>query len=389
MHIVYTNEDPPSSFSKSIFLAGPTPRSKKTRSWRPRALKILNAKGYDGVVFVPENRDGGSWASYAKQVAWEHRGLNMADCILFYVPRNLKTMPAFTTNVEFGLYAQSGRSAAGFPPRAKKNEYLKALSEKFCIPQTKTLAGVIDAALHMIGEGTLRNDGERCVPLHIWRTSSFQAWYAAQKNAGNRLDDARVEFTIRTGPKQTRMYIWGLWVNMFIAAENRHKFNEPVISRPDIFSVVAYQKAPRLSDCRVGLVREFRSPAATSDGFIWELPGGSTIHSDVPPAHIAADEMGEETGLTINPDRFGTHEKRQLAGTLSSHKAHVFSVALSEEELAWLAAQKGIPHGEGDEGETGERTYVEIQTVEEILRGDFVDWTNVGIILSTLNTLYP
>ena len=42
------------SLKKSIFLAGPTPRSKEVKSWRPEAIRLLKEKGFDGVVFVPE-----------------------------------------------------------------------------------------------------------------------------------------------------------------------------------------------------------------------------------------------------------------------------------------------------------------------------------------------
>lgn len=55
MEVIYALEDMPDTFTKSIFLAGPTPRNKdEVESWRPDALKILEDKGFDGVVFIPE-----------------------------------------------------------------------------------------------------------------------------------------------------------------------------------------------------------------------------------------------------------------------------------------------------------------------------------------------
>jgi hypothetical protein len=52
MEVVYTGEEMPEKFTKSIFLAGPTPRNKEEQeSWRPDALRILEDKGFDGVVF--------------------------------------------------------------------------------------------------------------------------------------------------------------------------------------------------------------------------------------------------------------------------------------------------------------------------------------------------
>lgn len=387
LQVVYTGETPPSSYSKSIFLAGPTPRSKKVRSWRPHALKILQKKKYNGVVFVPEDRSGSFRLDYTDQVNWEHACLDMADCILFWVPRNLKTMPAFTTNIEYGLHANAGKVVFGAPPKAPKNRYLKFTgADKYFIPQAETLEHTIDNALKFIGDGAKRSGGEREVPLHVWRTFSFQRWYQAQKRAGHRLDNARVEFTIRKGLKKEFIFIWGLIPNIFIPEENRHKCNDPVISRPDISSVVAYKRTENILDSEIVLVKEFRSSASTHDGFIWELPSGSSLNPELSPTEVGSEELLEETGKKIPPSRFTVHEARQLAGTLSAHQAHALSVELADEELLWFKQQKGIIHGVSHEGETGERTYVEVRTLKEILNERLVDWTNVGIILSVLHT---
>ena len=41
MEVVYAGEEMPEKFSKSIFLAGPTPRNpEEQESWRPDALEI-------------------------------------------------------------------------------------------------------------------------------------------------------------------------------------------------------------------------------------------------------------------------------------------------------------------------------------------------------------
>ena len=39
------------------------------------------------------------------------------------------------------------------------------------------------------------------------------------------------------------------------------------------------------------------------------------------------------------------HQDRQLFATMSSHKAHLFSIELSEEELKSMKEQIGKPHG--------------------------------------------
>ena len=90
MHIVFAGEDAPQSYDKSIFLVGPTPRSKEVKSWRPAMIEALRLAGYDGEVFSPEHKDGIWQNSYDDQVEWEKKHLEMADIILAWVPRSCK-----------------------------------------------------------------------------------------------------------------------------------------------------------------------------------------------------------------------------------------------------------------------------------------------------------
>lgn len=381
MHIVYAKEVPPTSFAKSIFLAGPTPRSEEVRSWRPEALHILETQGYDGVVFVPEAADGKWGHDYTDQVEWEERYLNMADCILFWVPRELNSMPALTTNIEWGVWQNSGKVVFGAPADAAKTRYQHYYAEKLQVPHFASLEDTVRAALSVIGEGSLRSDGEREVPLYIWKTPHFQQWYTAQKQAGNRLDGAKVEWTFRVGPKRNFVFFWALHVNVHITSEGRNKTNEVVVSRPDIATIVMYRRGNMLDDSDVVLIREFRGPAATEDGFVWEIPGGSSFKPKGDPLTLAADECSEETGLRVNADRMKRHEPRQLVATLSSHRAHLFSVEITDEELAYLRSLKGVAHGVIEDTE---RTYVEILKVGEIKQRQNVDWSMLGMILSVL-----
>lgn len=115
---------------RSIFLAGPTPRSQDVDSWRPYAIELLEKLNFDGTVLVPEKRDWHTKFNYISQVEWEWEGLENCDAIIFWVPRNLETMPAFTTNVEFGSYVRSWRALYGRPDGSPKNDYLDWLYEK-------------------------------------------------------------------------------------------------------------------------------------------------------------------------------------------------------------------------------------------------------------------
>jgi len=381
MQVVYTGENAPKSYGQSIFLAGPTPRSADVLSWRPRALEILKEKGYGGVVFVPEWRDG-QRTDYVGQVEWEDKYLNMADCIIFWVPREMKTMPALTTNTEWGVWQDSGKVVWGSPKEAEKVSYHLHYAHKLKVPVSDSLENTISDALKFIGDGISRTDGEREVPLYIWKTPHFQEWYLAQKKAGNRLDGARVVWTFRVGPEKRFVFFWALHVKVFIADENRHKTNEVVLSRPDIAMIVMYKREATIQETVIVLIREFRSPAATVDGYVWEIPGGSSFKPKGNPIELAAAECKEETGISIDPSRINRHNCRQMVATLSAHKAHLFSVELTAEEIESLKKQKGVAHGVIEDTE---RTYVEIMTLGEILRENKVDWSMLGMILSVVS----
>jgi hypothetical protein len=119
---------------KSIFLAGPTPRSDDVPSWRPAAIAILRRLGFDGSVLVPERHDWSALAHYEDQVTWEWEGLNQCSQAFFWVPREMELMPAMTTNVEFGLMAASGKSILARPPDAPKMRYLDTLARRYGAP---------------------------------------------------------------------------------------------------------------------------------------------------------------------------------------------------------------------------------------------------------------
>lgn len=390
MQVVYAGEEVPKNITKSLFLCGPSIRPsqiKEIESWRDAAIQILNDIGFDGTVFTPIPRVLKEGHVYEDQVNWEDKFLNIADCILFWVPRDLSQdskgnlkLPAFTTNVEFGFWAESGKIIFGCPEDAEKVTYLKHYCDKFNIPIHETLTDTLRAAIQMLGEGVERFDGEVNVPLHIWKQESFQSWHKSQTLAGNRLDDAKVLYSFRPRYKDF-IFLWILKVSVYVAAEDRHKDNEFILSRPDISSILLYHKAASWQDTKVILVKEFRSPANTEDGFIRELPGGSSV-SVANPIETAAEEVHEEMGFEIDPSRLVELGSRQLASTLSTHKAHLFAAEITSEELDWFVSQDGLPKGNVEDSEI---TYIEIYTIKEILNNRNIDWSNLGMVFSILN----
>jgi 8-oxo-dGTP pyrophosphatase MutT (NUDIX family) len=379
MHVVYAHEVAPDPISASIFLAGPTPRDADTPSWRPEALRLLGERGFTGVVFVPEPRDG-AWArDYEGQIAWEEAHLHMADVALFWLPRELARMPGLTTNDEWGTFKHSGKVVFGAPPSAKKVRYQQHYATQLQVPSADDLAATIDLALAQIGDGAPRHGGEREVPLHVWRTPAFTAWYAALRAAGNRLDGARLEWLCRSGPGRRWLFMWALRVNVHITAEARNKRSEVVIGRPDVAAVCMVRRASDPLATQVVLVREFRSAVRNAHGMVLELPSGSSMDEASPPAEVAVAEVGEETGLHLEVGRLRPVASRQLAATLLAHHAAVYVVELADTEFEELAARRGEVRGGGSE-----RTHVEIRSVGELLAGDEVDWSTLGMILAAL-----
>ncbi len=379
MQIIYARQPFPERFSSAIFLAGPTPRDPQVPSWRPRAIEYLESVGYQGAVFVPEDNDGSAHFDYMHQVDWEERGLLLADAIVFWIPRDLQTLPGFTTNIEWGVWHNSGKAILGAPPDAPKMRYLRHYAKKHHIPRATTLEKTLDRALEQLKDGAERSGGEREVPLFIWQQRPFQRWYEAQKAAGHRLDGAKLNWHFRSGPNRN-LFCWALKVRVYIPTEDRHKSAEVLISRSDISAVLAYKRGESLAQTEVVLVREFRSNGASSDGFVHELPGGSSFDEDEDARSVAAEELQQETGVSFPAERFSPLQTRQCMATLLTHRASLFSIELTEEEMQIFKAREGQRFGEHD----SERTYVEVRSVAQLLGSSDVDWSNIGMILSAL-----
>jgi len=130
----------------SIFLAGPTPRDKDAKSWRPEAWKILFDIEYDGIVIIPESE---RIPEKFNPMEWEHFYLTHCDVIAFWVPREIEKMPAFTTNIEFGRFCSDNRSLYGRPDDSPKNRYLDWMYKKFRnLEPYNTLSGLMKAAVN-------------------------------------------------------------------------------------------------------------------------------------------------------------------------------------------------------------------------------------------------
>lgn len=149
---VYVFEKSDGSTSHSIFLAGPSPRQSHHSNWRLDALEILEREQFAGDVFLPLSREMQLTQSLEGQIEWELDCLARASVIAFWIPRDLQTLPGFTTNVEFGMYIQSGKIVLGFPKKAPQMLYLERLAQINKVPVYYTLEETIQAALNLLRE---------------------------------------------------------------------------------------------------------------------------------------------------------------------------------------------------------------------------------------------
>jgi calcineurin-like phosphoesterase family protein len=156
----YTLDKMMEKSTDSIFLAGPTYMVAKggiiPKGWRHTALTMLEEKGFEGLVFIPEYPDDcqpKDW-TYSRQVDWEKKAMSIAKIILFWIPRELLALPGFTTNVEFGEWLNSGKISVGAPPDALHTRYIKERCKRSEIPWAETLPACIDNALTKLKELT-------------------------------------------------------------------------------------------------------------------------------------------------------------------------------------------------------------------------------------------
>jgi calcineurin-like phosphoesterase family protein len=143
---------------KSVFLAGPTHRINGNQpippSWRDEAIKELSLLNYDGVIYSPEwegNVKPEGW-TYESQVQWEVDALNAATVVLFWVPRNMESLPALTTNIEFGEWLHSGKCVVGAPLDAVKMDYIKTRCIKEDVPFHTSLSSAINDSLSRLNK---------------------------------------------------------------------------------------------------------------------------------------------------------------------------------------------------------------------------------------------
>jgi hypothetical protein len=378
MQTVYANQSFPNAFDKSLYLAGPTPRDAAVASWRPQALQLLESLAYDGVVFMPESKNGARTGDYDQQMAWELEAMRRSDSILFWVPAERESLPAYTTRVEFGLQVRSGRVMLGTPEDAYKTRYLESLAQHYHVATHQTLEGLVAATIEKLGPGARRSGAECLIPLDIWSAPHFQQWYGAQTTAGHTLVDVpSVEWVFRVAGDRAFPLFVALHVAIKVQGENRIKSNEVVIIRPSITVVCAFCPGESRARDRFVLIKEYRTSVMNAQGFVFELPGGSSWQPGVDSIDVAMEELEQETGIRLARQRLHIVERRQIAATMVANEAVLVAARLESAEMDRIAAQQGERHG--TQAET-ERTSLYVFTRQQLLEGQLVDYATLGQI---------
>ena len=273
MTVVYSREDMPKDETKSMFLAGPVPRKEYELSWKNEALEILDSMGYNGVVYIPENRNPeqkeGNFDLQA-QLDWEYTCMCACDAIVFWIPREMRSdfeMIGLTTNVEFGRFLNSNKLFCGCPDEAPRMEYLKLISrDKY--EWHNTLEDTLKSVVQYLGRGMYREDEEIKIPLHIYKSKQFQNWYKQQLNVGNYLTGFNMEYEF-VMPKAKQMFLEIFHPSVYIAKEDRVKDNEFVVARTDMSYILAYYKKEDIMDSEIVLCEEFRSPINNNEEMVF------------------------------------------------------------------------------------------------------------------------
>jgi hypothetical protein len=385
MQLVFSDQTLPNKIVKSLFLGGPSPRKKDTNNWRHDALTILESLNYTGTVLIPipqhlfyndveENKE---W-NYDDQIDWECQARQMADHIIYWVPRDIeKGLPGFTTNFEIGEDLNSGKSTYGRPNYAEKCKYIDKRYVKKGMPVYLTLESLLKDAVNKLGEGALRIDGETYIPLFIWNTKQFQTWYTQQKTNGNSLKEAEVRFHSKM--KDQSLYSFVLWVNIWIHQENRFKSNEFLFSRKHISVVLPYYEEN--NSIKVILIKEFRSSVNNKMAYVYDLPGGSSDDEFADEKLTAQEELHEEAGLLVEDlNRFVFIGKRQLMATIAPHLASVYKLKLTKEEFKIM---KNMENTSKILGIDDEKTYIQIIDTKDIKQYP-LDYSVLGIIYEGL-----
>jgi hypothetical protein len=146
--IIHVFDALPEEGERLVYLAGPVPRDAGEHAWHAEAIQECRAAGFDGVIAVPRLRVG-TVKDPDSQIAWEHAAMSRADALLFWIPRVLWELPGLTTNLEWGVWHDSGKTILGAPPGTPRMRYLRFYAQRAGAPQTESLTDAARLAVQL------------------------------------------------------------------------------------------------------------------------------------------------------------------------------------------------------------------------------------------------
>lgn len=153
MNIVYTKESLTENTKPTIFLAGPVPRDHHPEHWRKDAIDYLDQKQFTGTVYcpmlqgcqyIPDHEYNGT------HMDWEYDAMHKSDLILFWMPRDMKRYLALTSNIEWGMWFDTGKVVLGYPTDAEHMDHIHHFAERHEIAIAHTLHDTIDNGLTLL-----------------------------------------------------------------------------------------------------------------------------------------------------------------------------------------------------------------------------------------------
>jgi hypothetical protein len=156
---------------RTIFLAGPTARGVARTPWRARAMERLD--GVDGLVVIPEPRDGtldgimarlfdhgqspvpGMKAQSYNVLRWETCGIERSALVLFWMPFVIAaaddpaSLPGFTTRAEVSREIERApqRVVLGMPAGALAGSHIRYHAHAAGVRVWETLEETVAAAV--------------------------------------------------------------------------------------------------------------------------------------------------------------------------------------------------------------------------------------------------
>jgi len=149
---IYALEPLPAPPARVVYLAGPVDREAPETDWHAHAITELRTSGFGGSIVIPVLRPGTAKRPGADaRIAWEHAAMSRADALLFWIPRALWTLPGLTSNLEWGIWHDSGKAVLGAPAEAPRMRYLRFHARRMGAPQADSLPAAARIAARIAG----------------------------------------------------------------------------------------------------------------------------------------------------------------------------------------------------------------------------------------------